>query len=137
MGVADIFTTPRNTSTPAPTPATVKNASPPYVSGGKSAGRSSRANARSRVPHTSRTDATIVSGPAHQSARALTSSIATSVLVKSLGTLFDEGAGAQLVLREPQLLRRVHDDRAIPRHRFLERLARHQQEANPLVAGAH
>src|SRR5262245_61856087 len=41
----------------------------------------------------------------------------------------------ELAERGAQLLGRVHDDRAAPRHRLLERLARDEQEAHALVAG--
>src|SRR5690242_5275884 len=49
--------------------------------------------------------------------------------------LLREGAVAQVVERALQFLRRVHDDRAIPGHRLLDRLAGHEQEADSLIAG--
>src|SRR2546428_12178102 len=39
--------------------------------------------------------------------------------------------------RLPELLLRVHHDRAGPSDGFLDRLARHQQESNPLVPCLH
>src|SRR5437899_1024881 len=49
--------------------------------------------------------------------------------------MFDEVTGLQLGHRLTQLLLRVHDDWAIPRYRFLDRLTRHQQEPDTLIAG--
>jgi len=43
----------------------------------------------------------------------------------------------QLSDRPLKLLLRIHHDRPIPCDRFLDRLARHQQEADALVAGLH
>src|SRR5438552_9735372 len=37
----------------------------------------------------------------------------------------------------PELLLRVHHDRAVPSDGLLDRLARHQQESNPLVPCLH
>src|SRR5919197_5291838 len=48
--------------------------------------------------------------------------------------LFEEVFVPQLSVRSTQLLLRVHHDRAVPRDRFLDRFARHEQEANSLVA---
>src|SRR3989442_14275733 len=39
--------------------------------------------------------------------------------------------------RLPELLLRVHHDRAVPSDGLLDRLARHQQESNPLVPCLH
>src|SRR5438046_5248652 len=39
--------------------------------------------------------------------------------------------------RLPELLLRVHHDRAVPSNGLLDRLARHQQESNPLVPCLH
>src|SRR5438105_897141 len=46
----------------------------------------------------------------------------------------DERPIAQLGERLLELRLRVHDDRPIPRDRFLDRLARHEQEPDPLFA---
>src|SRR5664280_997344 len=51
--------------------------------------------------------------------------------------LLEERPLLQLVERLAELLLRVHHDRAVPRHRLLQRLARHQQEPDPLLAGLH
>src|SRR5438093_13418186 len=48
--------------------------------------------------------------------------------------LFDEGAVPQLGIRGTQLLLRVHHDRAVPRDWLFNRFARHEEEANSLVA---
>src|SRR3989442_5685803 len=39
--------------------------------------------------------------------------------------------------RLPELLLRVHHDRAVPSDGLLDRLARHQQESNPLIPCLH
>src|SRR5205807_10347582 len=39
--------------------------------------------------------------------------------------------------RLPELLLRVHHDRAVPSDGLLDRLARHQQESNPLAPCLH
>jgi len=52
-------------------------------------------------------------------------------------TVLDESSIPQLSDRPLKLLLRIHHDRPIPCDRFLDRLARHQQEADALVAGLH
>src|SRR5262245_24582404 len=54
-----------------------------------------------------------------------------------LSALADESPIAQLGDRLLQLGLGVHHDRAIPRNRLLDRLARDQQEPDALVAGLH
>ena len=51
--------------------------------------------------------------------------------------MFDEGAGLQFGHCLAQLLLRIHHDRAVPCNRFLNRLARNQQESDTLVARLH
>src|SRR5439155_27121663 len=49
-------------------------------------------------------------------------------------TLLDESTVLELGVRAPQLVLRVHDDGAVPRHRLLDRLPRHEQEPDTGVA---
>ena len=53
------------------------------------------------------------------------------------GLGLDKGAGSKLGVRLPQFLARVHDDGALPGHRFLEGPARNQQEPDASVASLH
>src|ERR1041385_5199351 len=48
-----------------------------------------------------------------------------------------EGPLLELIVGLPELLLRVHDDRPVPGDGLLERLPRHQEEPDPLVAGLH
>src|ERR1700728_3832474 len=50
-------------------------------------------------------------------------------------TVADERAIVQLGHRLAQLFLRVHDDGSVPSDRLFERLARNEQEANPLGTG--
>ena len=50
---------------------------------------------------------------------------------------FEKGPLLELLERLLELLLGVHHDRTVPRHWFLERLARNQQEADPVFAGLH
>src|SRR6185437_9310020 len=43
----------------------------------------------------------------------------------------------ELLVRLPELLLRIHHDRSVPRHGFLKRLPRNQEEPNPLVPRLH
>src|ERR1051325_12199155 len=56
---------------------------------------------------------------------------------KKSGSVLDKGAAAQLADRLLQFLLRIHDDRAVPGDRLLDRLPRHQQEADAALAGLH
>src|SRR5689334_23649803 len=58
-------------------------------------------------------------------------------LKRRLLLLPDERAVAQLAHRLVQFGLRVHHDRPVPGDRLLDRLARHQQEADALLAGLH
>lgn len=49
-------------------------------------------------------------------------------------TVLDELAGLQFVHGLTQFRLRVHHDRAVPSHRFFNRLTRDQQEPDPLIA---
>src|SRR5579864_8232444 len=53
------------------------------------------------------------------------------------GIRIQERALAQLLEGPLQLLLGVHHDRSVPGDGFRQRLAGHQQEADPLVAGLH
>src|SRR5512134_3908980 len=50
-------------------------------------------------------------------------------------SLLDEGAVLELTERLAQFRLRVHHDWPVPRHRLLDRLARHEQEPDALVSG--
>ena len=49
--------------------------------------------------------------------------------------MLDERAALQLVVRLLQFFSRVHHDGPVPGHGLFERLARHQQEPDALIAG--
>src|SRR5437588_1356250 len=50
---------------------------------------------------------------------------------------FQECSFPQFLVRVLQLSLRVHHDWTVPRHRFLERFAGNQQEADAILAGLH
>src|ERR1700683_1166688 len=56
-------------------------------------------------------------------------------IFRSNSAMFDEPASLQFGHCLAQLLLRVHYDRPVPGHRLFDRLPRHQQKTNPLVAG--
>ena len=49
--------------------------------------------------------------------------------------MLDERAALQFCHGLPQLPLGVHDDRTVPRHRFLNRLAGHQEKTDAFFAG--
>ncbi len=52
-----------------------------------------------------------------------------------MSLVLDERPVVQLRVRLTQLVARVHDNRTLPRDRFLERFARYQQEPDSLGSG--
>src|SRR5689334_9298390 len=88
----------------------------------------------SSVSASARPNPVIATTPASP-ASAVSASATTAVLLRLL--MLDEGAIVELGDGLLQLGLRVHDDRAVPRHGFFERLARHQQESDALIAGLH
>src|SRR4029079_11178525 len=49
----------------------------------------------------------------------------------------DERTRLELLVGDSKLFLRVHHDRAVPRDRLVDRLARHQQKSHRLVSGGH
>src|SRR5207253_7580475 len=58
-------------------------------------------------------------------------------LASSDGLVAQERSLSQFGERFLQLLLRVHDDGSVPCHRFAERLAGNEQEANAILAGLY